>query len=206
MIFSNSSHWVTKKLHIISSFISSSEIARNHFFYFLIIYSILKITDAAADPMNCIFSNSLLEEIVSFDVTGAVGSYVITLNLYQCDPSTNSDVNYGGMASSSESVGMAYDSITNQIYLTDASKHRILQVSDQDNRHLIRVVADPINDPSPGYVNGIGTLAQFNTPSGLAISSLTPPSPPSAAAATGYGLNSTHWLVIVGIIVFVKLS
>jgi hypothetical protein len=79
--------------------------------------------------------------------------------------STNS---YGGMASSSESVGMAYDSITNQIY------------------------------PSPGYVNGIGTLAQFNTPSGLAISSLTPPSPPSApsapAAATGYGLNSTNWL------------
>jgi hypothetical protein len=27
-----------------------------------------------------------------------------------------------GMASSSESVGMAYDSITNQIYLTDARK------------------------------------------------------------------------------------
>jgi hypothetical protein len=102
--------------------------------------------------------------------------------------------------SSSESVGMAYDSTTNQIYLTDASKHEILQVSYRDNRHLIRVVA---GDPSPGYVNGIGTLAQFNTPSDLAISSLTPPSPPSAP---GYGLNSTHWLVIVGIIAFVKLS
>jgi hypothetical protein len=74
--------------------------------------------------MNCLFSNSLLEDpaaaaAVSFDVTGAVGSDVITPNLYQCDPSTNS---YGGMASSSESVGMAYDSITNQIYLTDARK------------------------------------------------------------------------------------
>jgi hypothetical protein len=173
--------------------------ARNHFFYFLIIYSILKITDSAADPMNCLFSNSLLEDpaaaaAVSFDVTGAVGSYVITPNLYQCDPSTNSYVNYGGMASSSESVGMAYDSITNQIYLTDAREHRILQVSYRDNRHLIRVVA---GDPSPGYVNGIGTLARFITPSGLAISSLTPPpSSPSAPvpAATGYGLNSTHWL------------
>jgi hypothetical protein len=72
--------------------------ARNHFFYFLIIYSILKITDSAAAA-------------VSFDVTGAVGSYVITPNLYQCDPSTNSYVDYGGMASSSESFGMAYDSI-----------------------------------------------------------------------------------------------
>jgi hypothetical protein len=84
-------------------------------------------TDSAADPMNCLFSNSLLEDpaaaaAVSFDVTGAVGSYVITPNLSQCDPSTNSYVNYGGMASSSESVGVAYDSITNQIYLTDARK------------------------------------------------------------------------------------
>jgi hypothetical protein len=131
---SNSYHWVTKKRSHLSNyfiFISSSEIARNHFFYFLIIYSILKITDSAADPMNCLFSNSLLEEIsrdpaaaaaVSFDVTGAVGSYVITPNLYQCDPSTNSSVNYGGMASSSYRVGMAYDSISNQIYLTDARK------------------------------------------------------------------------------------
>jgi hypothetical protein len=78
--------------------------------------------------MNCTFSNSLLEDpaataaAVSFDVTGAVGSDVITPNLYQCDPSTNSYVNYGDMASSPESVGMAYDSITNQIYLTDARK------------------------------------------------------------------------------------
>jgi hypothetical protein len=50
--------------------------------------------------MNCLFSNSLLEDpaaaaaaaaaAVSFDVTGAVGSYVITPNLDQCDPSTNS--------------------------------------------------------------------------------------------------------------------
>jgi hypothetical protein len=79
------------------------------------------------------------------------------------------------MASSSESVGMAYDSITNQIY------------------------------PSPGYVNGIGTLAQFNTPSGLAISSLTPPSPPSAPAAAT-GSQQYALVVIVGIIVFVKLS
>jgi hypothetical protein len=89
-------------------------------------------------------------------MSGAVGSYVITPNLYQCDPSTNSDVNYGGMASSSESVGMAYDSITNQIDLTDANKHQIFQVSYRDNRHLLRVVAGQINDPSPGYVNGIG--------------------------------------------------
>jgi hypothetical protein len=91
-------------------------------FSFLIIYSILKITDSAADPMNCLFFNSLLEDpaaAVSFDATGAVGSYVITPNIYQCDPSTNS---FGGMASSSESVGVAYDSITNQIYLTDARK------------------------------------------------------------------------------------
>jgi hypothetical protein len=42
-------------------------------------------------------------------------------------------VNYGGMASSPESFGMAYDSITNQIYLTDASEHRIFQVSYRDN-------------------------------------------------------------------------
>jgi hypothetical protein len=35
---------------------------------------------------------------------------------------------------------------------------------------------------------------------------LSPPSAPSAAAATGYGVNSTHELVIVGIIAFVKLS
>jgi hypothetical protein len=116
------------------------------FFSFLIIYSILKITDAAADPMNCIFSNSLLEEIsrdpaaVSFVVTSAVGSYVITPNLYQCDPSTNSYVNYGGMASSSESI----------------------------------------------------------------ISSYYPP--PSPLLLLRLGLNSTHWLVIVGIIAFVKLS
>jgi hypothetical protein len=61
--------------------------------------------------MNCIFSNSLLEDpaaAVSFDVTGAVGSYVITPNLYQCDPSTNSYVNYGGIASSTESIISSY--------------------------------------------------------------------------------------------------
>jgi hypothetical protein len=56
--------------------------SKKSFFSFLIIYSILKITDSAADPMNCLFSNSLLEDpaaaAVSFDVTGAVGSYVIT--------------------------------------------------------------------------------------------------------------------------------
>jgi hypothetical protein len=57
------------------------------------------------------------------------------------------------------------------ISLTHASKHPIFQVSSRDNRHLLRVVAGQINDPSPGYVNGIGTLAQFNPPSGLAISS-----------------------------------
>jgi hypothetical protein len=105
------------------------------------------------------------------------------------------------------------------ISLTHASKHQIFQVSDRDNRHLLRVVAGQINDPSPGYVNGIGTLAQFNPPSGLAISSLTPP--PSSSLSSllpllphcccccdwgWYGLNSTHELVIVGIIAFVKLS
>jgi hypothetical protein len=57
------------------------------------------------------------------------------------------------------------------ISLTHASKHQIFQVSYRDNRHLLRVVAGQINDPSPGYVNGIGPLAQFNSPSGLAISS-----------------------------------
>jgi hypothetical protein len=57
------------------------------------------------------------------------------------------------------------------ISLTHASKHQIFQVSYRDNRHLLRVVAGQINDPSPGYVNGIGPLAQFNPPSGLAISS-----------------------------------
>jgi hypothetical protein len=63
--------------------------ARNHFFYFLIIYSILKITDSAADPMNCLFSNSLLEDpaaaAVSFDVSssGKVGSgAVVGFTLY----------------------------------------------------------------------------------------------------------------------------
>jgi hypothetical protein len=82
-------------------------------------FFLLFIQSSAADPMNCLFSNSLSEDpaaaAVSFDVTGAVGSYV-TPNIYQCDPSTNS---YGGMASSSESVGVAYDSITNQIDLTN---------------------------------------------------------------------------------------
>jgi hypothetical protein len=104
-------------------------------------------------------------------MSGAVGSYVITPNLDQCDPSTNS---YGGMASSSESVGMVWlmtQSPIRSISLTHASKHQIFQVSYRDNRHLLRVVAGQINDPSPGYVNGIGPLAQFNSPSGLAISS-----------------------------------
>jgi hypothetical protein len=87
-------------------------------------FSILKITDSAADSMNCTFSNSLLEDpaaaaaAVSFDVTVLLvlmSSHQIFLNVILQQTLMAAWLHH-------QKVFMAYDSITNQIYLTDALK------------------------------------------------------------------------------------
>ena len=73
----------------------------------------------------------------------------------------------GASANFKVPTGLAYDSARKVLYVADSENHAIRKIADLGGKKIVTTIAG--DRGNSGFVDGVGTAAQFNTPASIAL-------------------------------------